>query len=87
MLYEIFWLIFAISVGIIMGVGLLGLIFSSYFPTKSIKAAAMILSVLILLAGVYFSYRWNADKKGIQALTGQIEEAIKVYLDKHKKGV
>jgi hypothetical protein len=85
MLYEIFWLVFALSVGILMSVGLLGLIFSPSIPTKSIKAVAMILSILILLAGIYFSYRWNAEKKGIQTLTGQIEQTIKTYLEKSKK--
>ncbi len=68
-----------------MSVGLLGLIFSPSIPTKSFKAGAMILSILILLAGIYFSYRWNVEKKGIQALAGQIEQTIKTYLEKSKK--
>ncbi len=85
MLYEIFWLVFAVMVGILMSVGLFGLIFSPSIPTKSAKIAAMILSSVILLAGIYFSYLWNVEKREIRVWTGQVEQAIKVYLDSHKK--
>ena len=85
MLYEISWLIFALIVAILMSIGLLGLIFFPSIPAKPIRAVALILSILILLSGIYFSYRWNAEKRGIQALTGQVEQVLKKYLDKHKK--
>jgi disulfide bond formation protein DsbB len=85
MLYEIFWLVFALMVGIFMSIGILGLAFSPSIPTKPARIVAMILSLLILLAGIYFSYRWNADKREIRAWSGQAEQAIKIYLDTHKK--
>ena len=86
MLYEIFWLIFAVTVAILMSVGLLGFTLSASLSSRPTKIAAAILSVLIFLAGVSFSYQWYAQRKEIQNLSGQIEQAIKVYLEKQKKG-
>lgn len=85
MLYEVFWLVFALIVGILMSLGLLGLIFSPSIPVKPVRITGIILSGLILLTGIYFSYQWNVEKKGIQNLTGHFEQAIKVYLEKNKK--
>jgi hypothetical protein len=47
---------------------------------------AILISCLILLSGMYFSYRWNEEKAGIRTLAGQMEQAIKIYLEKNKKG-
>jgi len=85
MLYEVFWLVFALIVGILMSLGLLGLIFSPSISVKPARITGIILSGLILLTGIYFSYQWSVEKKGIQTLTGQIEQAIRVYLEKNKK--
>ena len=85
MLYEIFWLFFALIVGILMSVGLWGIIFSLSISIKPVKITVIIISALILLTGIYFCYRWNVEKKGIQALTGQMEQTIKTYLEKSKK--
>ncbi len=63
MLYETVWLFFAIAVGILISIGLLGLIFSPSIPPPILKVMAVIISVLIILTGIYFSYQWSAQKK------------------------
>ena len=85
MLYETVWLFFALGVGILISIGLLGIIFSPTIPARLLKVIAVIISVLIILTGVYFSYQWNAEKKRIQILTQQAEEAIQKYLAAHPK--
>jgi hypothetical protein len=85
MLYETVWLFFALGVGILISLGLLGLIFSPAIPPRISKVMAMMISVLIILTGIYFSYQWTAQRKGIQVLTQQAEEAIKQYLVTHQK--
>jgi hypothetical protein len=52
MLYEILWLFFALIVGILMSVGLLGIIFSLSISIKPVKITVIILSALILLTGI-----------------------------------
>jgi disulfide bond formation protein DsbB len=85
MLYEIVSLFFASGIGILISIGLLGLIFSPAIPPRILKVIAMIISVLIILTGIYFSYQWSGQKKGIQVLTQQAEEALKQYLASHPK--
>jgi len=85
MLYETVWLFFALGVGILISIGLLGLIFSPALPPRILKAMAVILSVLIILTGIYFSSLWSAQRNGIQILTQQAEETIKQYLAAHPK--
>jgi hypothetical protein len=85
MLYETVWLFFALGVGILISLGLLGLIFSPAIAPRILKVMAMMISVLIILTGFYFSYQWTAQRKGIQVLTQQAEEAIKQYLVTHQK--
>jgi disulfide bond formation protein DsbB len=84
-MYETVWLFFALGAGILISVGLLGLIFSPAIPPRILKVMAMIISVLIILTGIYFSYQWSAQKRGIQVLTQQAEEALKQYLATHPK--
>jgi disulfide bond formation protein DsbB len=85
MLYETVWLFFALGVGVLISIGLLGLIFSPAIPPRIFKVMAVIISVLIILNGIYFSYQWSVQKKGIRVLTQQAEEAIKEYLATHPK--
>jgi disulfide bond formation protein DsbB len=85
MLYETVWLFFALGVGILISIGLLGLIFSPAIPPRILRAMAAMISVLIILTGIYFSYQWSAQRKGIQVLAQQAEEAIKQYLAAHPK--
>jgi disulfide bond formation protein DsbB len=85
MLYETVWLFFALGVGILISIGLLGLIFSPAIPPRILRAMAAMISVLIILTGIYFSYQWSAQRKGIQVLTQQAEETIKQYLAAHPK--
>jgi hypothetical protein len=85
MLYETVWLFFALGVGVLISIGLLGLIFSPAIPPRIFKVMAVMISVLIILNGIYFSYQWSAQKKGIRGLTQQAEEAIKEYLATHPK--
>jgi disulfide bond formation protein DsbB len=85
MLYESVWLFFALGVGILTSIGLLGLIFSPAVPPRILKAIAVMISVLIILTGIYFSYQWRAQRKGIQVLSQQAEETIKQYSAAHPK--
>ena len=85
MLYETVWLFFSLVVGILISIGLLGLIFSAAIPPRVLKVIAIIISVLIILSGIYFSSLWRVQKKEIQVLTQQAEEAIKQYLISHPK--
>jgi cytochrome c biogenesis protein CcdA len=85
MLYEIVWLFFALGVGILISIGLLGLIFSPAIPPRILKVIAIIVSLLIILSGIYFSSLWSVQKSGIQVLTQRAEEAIKHYLAEHPK--
>jgi predicted transporter len=50
-----------------------------------LKVVAVMVSLLIILTGVYFSSLWNAQKKEIRVLTQQAEEALKQYLATHPK--
>lgn len=84
MLYETVWMFFALGVGVLIGIGLLGLIFSPAIPPRILKVMAMIISVLIILIGIYFSYQWSVQKKGIRVLTQQAEETISKYLAAHQ---
>jgi len=85
MLYETVWLFFALGVGILISIGLLGLIFSPAIPPRILKVMAVLISVLIILTGIYFSCQWSVQKKGIRVLTQEAEEAIKQYLATHPK--
>lgn len=85
MLYEIFWLFYALGIVILVSVGFLGIFFFASIPAPRIKVTALILSVIIILAGLYFSFQWNAEKKRIRIFTQQVEETINKYLATHKK--
>jgi cytochrome c biogenesis protein CcdA len=85
MLYETVWLFFSLVVGILISIGLLGLIFSPAIPPRVLKVIAIIISVLIILSGIYFSSLWSVQKNEIRVLTQQAEEAIKQYLISHPK--
>ncbi len=85
MLYETVWLFFALGVGIVISIGLLGLIFSPAIPPRILKVMAVMVSLLTILTGIYFSYQWSAQRKGIQVLAQQAEEAIRQYLAAHPK--
>jgi len=84
-LYETVWLFFALGVGILISIGLLGIIFSPTIPARLLKVIAVIISVLIILIGIYFSFQWNSEKNQIRVLTQQAEEAIQRYLATHQK--
>ncbi|HVP77335.1 MAG TPA: hypothetical protein VMV04_05530 [Thermodesulfobacteriota bacterium] len=85
MLYETVWLFFALGAGVLLSIGFLGLVLSPAVPTRILKGTAVVISLLILLTGIYFSSLWNAQKKEIRVLTEQAEEAIKRYLATHEK--
>jgi sulfite exporter TauE/SafE len=85
MLYETVWLLFALGAGVLISIGVLGLVLSPAVPTRILRVMAMMISVLIILTGIYFSSQWSAQKKEIRALTQQAEEAIKQYLAAHPK--
>ena len=85
MLYETVWLFFALGAGVLISIGFLGLIFSPAIPPRILKVMAVMISVLIILTGIYFSSQWSAQKKEIRILTQQAEEAIKQYLATHPK--
>jgi disulfide bond formation protein DsbB len=85
MLYETVWLLFALGVGVLISIGLLGLIFSPALPPRVLKVMAAMISILIILTGIYFSSQWSAQKNEIRVLTQQAEETIKQYLATHPK--
>ncbi|OGP96469.1 MAG: hypothetical protein A2157_07835 [Deltaproteobacteria bacterium RBG_16_47_11] len=85
MLYETVWLFFALGASVLISIGFLGLVFSSAIPPRILKVIAVMISVLIILTGIYFSSQWSAQKKEIRALTQQAEETIKQYLATHSK--
>lgn len=85
MLYETVWLFFALGAGVLISIGFLGLILSPAIPPRIFKVMAVMVSLLIILTGIYFSSLWSAQKKEIRVLTGQVEEAIKQYLATHPK--
>jgi hypothetical protein len=85
MFYETVWLLFALGVGILISIGLLGLIFSSAVSPRILKVIGVLISVLIILTGIYFSYQWSVRRNGIQVLTQQAEETVKQYLARHPK--
>ncbi len=85
MLYETVWLFFALGAGVLISIGFLGLVFSPALPPRILKVMAVMISVLIILTGIYFSSQWNAQNKEIRVLTQQVEEAIKQYLATHPR--
>jgi hypothetical protein len=85
MLYEIFWLFYALGIVILVSLGLWGVFFFASLPAPRIKVAALVLSIIIILAGLYFSYQWTVEKKKILVFTQQVEETINKYLATHKK--
>ena len=85
MLYEIVWLFFALGAGVLISVGFLGLILSPAVLPRILKVVAVMVSLLIILTGVYFSSVWSAQKKEIRGLTQQAEEALKQYLATHPR--
>ena len=85
MLYEIVWLFFALGAGIFISAGLVGLILSPAVPPRMLKVVAVLVSLLIILTGVYISLQWNAQKKEIRVLTQHAEEALKQYLATHPR--
>jgi hypothetical protein len=85
MLYETVWLFFALGAGVLISIGFLGLILSPAIPTRILKVMAVMISLLIILTGIYFSSQWSAQKKEIRVWTQQVEESIKQYLATHPK--
>jgi len=85
MLYETVWLFFALGAGVLISIGFLGLILSPAIPPRILKVMAVMVSLLIILTGVYFSSLWSAEKKEIRVLAQQAEEAVKQYLATHPR--
>ena len=85
MLYEIFWLFYALGIVIVISIGLLGIIFLQSIPTPRPRVMALMLSIIIILVSLYFSYQWNLKKTGIRIFTQNVEETIEQYLARHKK--
>jgi hypothetical protein len=83
MFYETVWLFFALGAGVLISIGFLGLILSPAIPPRILKVMAVMVSLLIILTGIYFSSLWSAQKKEIRVLTQQAEEALKQYLATH----
>jgi len=84
MLYEIFWLFYALGIVIIMSIGVLTIIVLQSIPAPRTRLMAVVLCIIIILVGLYFSYQWNVEKKGIRIFTQQVEETIQKYLARHK---
>ena len=85
MLYEVMWIFFALGICIFLGIGILGLAFSPSLASPKIKSAAMVLFGAIILAGLYFSYRWNVEKQEIKTLGQRMEQTMNQYLTRYQK--
>jgi len=85
MLYETVWLFFALGAGVLISIGFLGLVLSPAIPTRILKVMGVMMSILIILTGIYFSSQWSARKKELRVLTEQAEESIKQYLATHPR--
>jgi len=85
MLYETVWLFFALGAGVLISIGFLGLVLSPAIPTRILKVMGVMISILIILTGIYFSSQWSARKKELRVLTEQAEESIKQYLATHPR--
>ncbi len=88
MLYDAIWLMYALGIGIFLAVGVLGLFFSCSFSVSGgiSKGAALVLSLLIIVTGIYFFYQWNTKKAEVRELGRQVEAALEQYLAPHQKG-
>jgi hypothetical protein len=64
MLYEIFWLFYALGVAILVSIGLWGIFSLRSIPAPRPRVMALALSVIIMLVGPYLSYQLNLGKKG-----------------------
>jgi len=84
MLYEIFWLFYALGIVILLSLGLWGIFICVDHRTQN-KVTALILSIIVILVGLYFSFQWNIEKKRIRIFTEQVEETVNKYLATHKK--
>ncbi len=71
MLYEIVWILYVIGIILFLGIGVFGLILS--FSAESVKAKTLgiIFSLLSVAIGIYFTTRWDAEKKEIREITIQ----------------
>jgi hypothetical protein len=78
------WPFFSLGIGILFGIGLLGLFSPLSIPGRTIKEEAVILSILIILTGIYFFYKWDTSKEEIQELGQQVEQARNQYLTRHQ---
>lgn len=85
MLYEVFWLFYALGIAVLVSVGFFGIFSFLSIPSPRIKGMAIGLSIAVILAGLFFSYRWSTQKEGIRTFTQQAEDTIKQYLAKHKE--
>ncbi|MCX5907332.1 MAG: hypothetical protein NTY64_09130 [Deltaproteobacteria bacterium] len=85
MIYEVVWLLYVIGIGIFFCIGIFGLFVSWPLVNKKAKVIVMILSLLILLAGIYFAFRWNVEEEEIQKIAQQLEETMKKYLAEPRK--
>ena len=85
MLYDIFWVFYALGIAILISIGILGILFSLSIPSPRKKVMGMGLSIAIILAALGSSYQWNVKKEGIRTFAEQAMEIIKQYLAKHKR--
>jgi hypothetical protein len=85
MLYETVWMIYALAICILLGIGLLSLTCSLSITGRAARTGAMALSGLIIITGLYFFYRWNSEKREIQAMGLKVEQVLDQYMKTHKK--
>jgi hypothetical protein len=88
MLCEAVWLMYALGIGIFLIVGLMGLFFSCSSSVSGgiSKGTALLLSILIIVTGIYFFYQWNAKKAEFRQVGRQVEWALQQYLSPQQKG-
>ena len=88
MLFEVFWVMYGLEIGIFFGIGILGLCFSFSNPSSVTggisRKMSFLLSILIIVTGAYFFYEWNAQKAEIRKLEEQIELGLQQFLTPHQ---
>ena len=81
MVYEI---IYAVGLGILLGVGGLGLYYSLAIRRRIVKPFMFAGSILILLTGFYFFHWWHEQRGKTQVLSQRIGFSMSDYPAQNK---
>jgi hypothetical protein len=80
----VYEMIYAVGLGILLGVGGLSLYFSPAIQRRIVKPFMFVGSVLILLTGFYFFLWWHEQREKIQVLSQRIKFSMNQYPSQNK---